>query len=52
MLVNEIKAGVDQSFRIFIFFYNYDGVLYTRWRPPQWRIASLGGGHRLGYGSN
>ena len=24
-----------------------NGVLYTRWRP-QYRVASLGGGHRLG----
>ena len=28
------------------------GGLYTRWRPPQYLIASLGGGHRLGCGSN
>ena len=26
----------------------YNGVLYTRWRLPQERVASLGGGHRLG----
>ena len=23
------------------------GVLYTRWRPLQERVASLGGGHRF-----
>ena len=26
--------------------------LYTRWRPPKKHIANLGGGHRLGCGSN
>ena len=25
-----------------------DGVVYTRWRPPQWRIAILGGRYHLG----
>ena len=27
-----------------------DSVLYTRWRPSQYRIGSLGAGHRLGCG--
>ena len=29
-----------------------DGVIYTRWRPPQQRVARLGGGHCLGCGLN
>ena len=37
----------------YLFYFNYvQGVIYTRWRPPQKRIASLGGGHRLGCGLN
>ena len=30
----------------------YNDGLYTRWRPPQERIASLGGGYHLGCGLN
>ena len=42
------------SKRPYLFSFSYvQGVLYTRWRLPQSRIASLlRGGHRLGYGLN
>ena len=40
----ELRKG-KIVFISFIIMYN-DGV-YTRWRPPQQRIASLGGYHRV-----
>ena len=41
------EKGKERPYIFILFQCTSDGVLFTRWRPHHYRIASLGGGHRL-----
>ena len=41
-----VRKGKEQKGRIYSPLIMYNVGIYTRWRPPQWCVASLGGGHR------